>query len=155
MFLYAIFKVHFKRIDLSKLNRDKSKKPMYTTVILLQLLLRKEVIQPQVLLRLPCYDFTPITNPTFGRWPHKGYLTDFGCYQLSWCDGRCVQGPGTYSPRHSDSRLLATPTSCRRISACNPNWDEFSSLAPPHGIASRCSHHCSTCVALDIRGMMI
>ena len=29
---------------------------------------RKEVIQPQVLLRLPCYDFTPITNPTFGRW---------------------------------------------------------------------------------------
>ena len=30
--------------------------------------LRKEVIQPQVLLRLPCYDFTPITNPTFGRW---------------------------------------------------------------------------------------
>jgi len=28
---------------------------------------RKEVIQPQVLLRLPCYDFTPITNPTFGR----------------------------------------------------------------------------------------
>ena len=28
-------------------------------------LLRKEVIQPQVLLRLPCYDFTPVTNPTF------------------------------------------------------------------------------------------
>ena len=29
-------------------------------------LLRKEVIQPQVPLRLPCYDFTPITNHTFG-----------------------------------------------------------------------------------------
>ena len=28
--------------------------------------LRKEVIQPQVLLRLPCYDFTPITSFTFG-----------------------------------------------------------------------------------------
>ena len=26
---------------------------------------RKEVIQPLVLERLPCYDFTPITNPTF------------------------------------------------------------------------------------------
>ena len=26
--------------------------------------LRKEVIQPQVLLRLPCYDFTPIMNYT-------------------------------------------------------------------------------------------
>ena len=27
----------------------------------------KEVIQPQVPLRLPCYDFTPIIEPTFGR----------------------------------------------------------------------------------------
>ena len=26
--------------------------------------LRKEVIQPQVLLRLPCYDFTPIMSHT-------------------------------------------------------------------------------------------
>ena len=25
---------------------------------------RKEVIQPQVPLRLPCYDFTPVTDPT-------------------------------------------------------------------------------------------
>ena len=31
-----------------------------------EVLLRKEVIQPQVLLRLPCYDFTPITSFTFG-----------------------------------------------------------------------------------------
>ena len=29
--------------------------------------LRKEVIQPQVLLRLPCYDFTPIMDHTLGR----------------------------------------------------------------------------------------
>ena len=29
-------------------------------------LLRKEVIQPQVPLRLPCYDFIPITIHTFG-----------------------------------------------------------------------------------------
>ena len=31
-----------------------------------KLLLRKEVIQPQVPLRLPCYDFVPITSPTLG-----------------------------------------------------------------------------------------
>ena len=30
-------------------------------------LLRKEVIQPLVLERLPCYDFTPIIEPTFDR----------------------------------------------------------------------------------------
>ena len=31
---------------------------------------RKEVIQPQVPLRLPCYDFTPVTSHSLG-----GYLT--------------------------------------------------------------------------------
>jgi len=28
---------------------------------------RKEVIQPQVPLRLPCYDFAPVTKLAFGR----------------------------------------------------------------------------------------
>ena len=27
-------------------------------------ILRKEVIQPHLPIRLPCYDFTPVTNPT-------------------------------------------------------------------------------------------
>ena len=30
---------------------------------------RKEVIQPHLPIRLPCYDFTPIIEPTFGRAP--------------------------------------------------------------------------------------
>ena len=30
------------------------------------LLLRKEVIQPHLPIRLPCYDFTPIIEPTLG-----------------------------------------------------------------------------------------
>ena len=33
-------------------------------------LLRKEVIQPQVPLRLPCYDFVPITSLTLGHRLH-------------------------------------------------------------------------------------
>ncbi len=36
------------------------------------MLLRKEVIQPQVPLRLPCYDFIPITSLTVGRCPPCG-----------------------------------------------------------------------------------
>ena len=31
--------------------------------------LRKEVIQPHVLVRLPCYDFTPVIRPAFGSSP--------------------------------------------------------------------------------------
>jgi hypothetical protein len=37
-----------------------------------RMLLRKEVIQPQVLLQLPCYDFTPITDHTLGGCPPCG-----------------------------------------------------------------------------------
>ncbi len=33
---------------------------------------RKEVIQPQLPLRLPCYDFTPIADPTFDGCPPCG-----------------------------------------------------------------------------------
>ena len=83
---------------------------------------RKEVIQPHLPVRLPCYDFTPLTLHTFGASPLGGWAGDFGCRRLGWCDGRCVQGPGTYSPRHADPRLLATPASRRRVAACDPNW---------------------------------
>src|SRR4028118_948155 len=83
---------------------------------------RKEVIQPQVPLRLPCYDFTPVAELTVVGCPLlRGRRTTFGSTQLPWCDGRCVQGPGTYSPRRAVARLLAIPTSCRRVADDNPN----------------------------------
>ena len=50
-----------------------------------------------------------------------GSVTDFGHIRLPWCDGRCVQDPGTYSPQHSDLRLLAIPASCSRVADYNPN----------------------------------
>jgi hypothetical protein len=48
-----------------------------------QMLLRKEVIQPHLPVRLPCYDFVPIADPTFDGSLHKGWATGFGCYRLS------------------------------------------------------------------------
>ena len=55
----------------SKLNKVRSPQKGLTLGSLFDwlrtILLRKEVIQPLVLERLPCYDFTPITKPTFGR----------------------------------------------------------------------------------------
>ena len=77
----------------------------------LQMLLRKEVIQPHLPVRLPCYDFVPITDPTLGSSPLAvGPLT------LGVTDFRDVTG-GVYKPRErihrsvADLRLLATPTS--------------------------------------------
>src|SRR3954466_16269275 len=92
------------------------------------LLLRKEVIQPHLPVRLPCYDFTPIANPTFDGSLHKGWATGFGCCRLSWCDGRCVQGPGTYSPQQCWSAITSdsdfTQSSCRLRSELRPAfWD--------------------------------
>ena len=44
------------------------------------------------LLRLsPSYQFNPKQRLT---------ATAFRSSRLPWLDGRCVQGPGTYSPRH-------------------------------------------------------
>ena len=72
---------------------------------------RKEVIQPHLPVQLPCYDFVPVTSPTFGssflavRSPTSG-VADF----------HDVTG-GVYKAREriqrtmADARLLATPTS--------------------------------------------
>ena len=37
-----------------------------------EMLLRKEVIQPHLPVRLPCYDLVLITDPTFDGSLHKG-----------------------------------------------------------------------------------
>jgi len=66
------------------------------------------VIQPQVPLRLPCYDFSPLTKPGSDAATKGPRLTQ---ESLGWNDGRCVQGAGTYSPRDSDARLLGIPCS--------------------------------------------
>ena len=48
------------------------------------LYLRKEVIQPHLPIRLPCYDFTPVTGSTFGgsflsvRSPTSGISSSHG-----------------------------------------------------------------------------
>ena len=55
----------------------------------------EEVIQPQLPLRLPCYDFTPVTNPTFDGSLPCGLGHRLRVLPASmWCDGRCVQGLG-------------------------------------------------------------
>jgi hypothetical protein len=119
------------------------------------MLLRKEVIQPHLPVRLPCYDFVPITDPTFDgsfltvRPPASG-VTDF----------RDVTG-GVYKARErihrsvADLRLLATPTSWGRVADPIRTETDFMGFAPPCGIAALCIGHCSMRAALGIRGMMI
>ena len=96
-----------------------------TTVSHNKKLLRKEVIQPHLPVRLPCYDFVPIADPTFDSShdrPLASGVTNF----------HDVTG-GVYTARErihrsgADLRLLATPTSWGRVADPNPNYDRLSS----------------------------
>ena len=83
---------------------------------------RKEVIQPHLPVRLPCYDFTPIADPTFDSCFPKGVSPPAS----GVADFRGVTG-GVYKARErihrdvADSRLLAIPPSWSRVSDSNPN----------------------------------
>ena len=86
-----------------------------------EMLLRKEVIQPHLPVRLPCYDLVLITDPTFDSSlrevrPLASGVTDFhdltgGVYKARERIHRSV----------ADLRLLATPTSWGRVADPNPN----------------------------------
>ena len=87
----------------------------------ISMLLRKEVIQPHLPVRLPCYDFVPIADPTF-----DGSLPRVGPPASGVTDFRDVTG-GVYKARErihrsvADLRLLATPTSRGRVADPDPN----------------------------------
>ena len=88
-------------------------------------LLRKEVIQPQVPLRLPCYDFVPITSLTLGCCP-----LSVGAHTLGKTGFHDVTG-GVYKAREriqgavADTPLLAIPASWSRVADSNLNWARF------------------------------
>ncbi len=64
------------------------------------MLLRKEVIQPQVPQRLPCYDFTPVTVHSLGT-----YLLAVGAATSEANDYHGVTG-GVYKARERIHRCL-------------------------------------------------
>jgi hypothetical protein len=86
---------------------------------------RKEVIQAHLPVHLPCYDFVPVTSPTF-----DGSFLSVRIPASGVASSHDVTG-GVYKARErihrtiADARLLATPASCRRVAACNLNCDQI------------------------------
>ncbi len=86
---------------------------------------RKEVIQPQVPLRLPCYDFAPVTELTF-----DGCLLAVSPPASGPPSFHGVTG-GVYKARErihrgmADPRLLAIPTSRSRVADSDPHLDRL------------------------------
>ena len=85
----------------------------------------KEVIQPQVPLRLPCYDFTPVINHTV--------VSDLLAVSLPTSGAANSHGVtgGVYKARErihrdiADSRLLAIPTSRSRVADSYPDYERL------------------------------
>ena len=89
-------------------------------------LLRKEVIQPHLPIRLPCYDLALLTNHTLDAFPPYGLEESvLGAVNSGGLTG------GVYKTRErihrtvSDMRLLAIPASRGRIAALDLNWPRF------------------------------
>src|ERR1700761_1206557 len=104
------------------LPRTTSSVPLgYRTRRCVCLILRKEVIQPHLPIRLPCYDLVPLA-------PHSLDSSLLAVKPLaSAADNSGDLTGSVYKARErihrslADLRLLAIPTSCRRVAACNPN----------------------------------
>src|SRR5918998_2205663 len=83
----------------------------------------KEVIQPQVPLRLPCYDFAPVTALAFGG----SSLSEQVIAPTSGARSSHGVTGGVYKARErihrgvADPRLLAIPASRRRVAASDPH----------------------------------
>ena len=79
---------------------------------------RKEVFQPHLPVRLPCYDLAPVTCLTLGRSFRSRTSGTPGSHGLTG---------GVYKARErihravADARLLANPASWSRVADSNPN----------------------------------
>ena len=113
---------------------------------------RKEVFQPHLPVRLPCYDLAPVTSITLER--------SFRLHASGTPGSHGLTG-GVYKARErihramADARLLANPASRSRVADSDPNWDRVSRFAPYRYFAARCPCHCNTCVAPDVRAVLI
>ena len=110
------------------------------------------MFQPHLPVRLPCYDLALVTSFTLGsslRSPTSGTPSFHGL------------AGGVYKARErihrimADIRLLAIPASRSRVADSDPNCDRLYRFAPRHRVAALCTGHCSTCVAQDVRAVMI
>ena len=84
-------------------------------------MLFKEVIQPKVPLRLPCYDFSPVMNHTVVHALPTVRLSTTGATHSHGVTGGVYKARERIHRDVADSRLLAIPTSRSRVADCDPD----------------------------------
>ena len=109
---------------------------LYSTKSFL-LLLRKEVIQPHLPVRLPCYDFTPLTRRTLDASFLAVKLAALGAPNSGGVTGGVYKARERIHRSLADLRLLAIPASCSRVADCSPNWDRLLRICQTSRSSSR------------------
>jgi hypothetical protein len=89
----------------------------------------KEVIQPQVPLRLPCYDFTPVIDHTVDGVLPKVRLPASGAADSHGVTGGVYKARERIHRSNADLRLLAIPTSWSRVADSNPDYDRLFAIS--------------------------
>ena len=82
---------------------------------------RKEVFQPHLPVRLPCYDFTPLTLHTFGASPLAVGPATSGADDSGGVTGGVYKARERIHRAVADARLLANPASWSRVADSSPN----------------------------------
>src|SRR5215813_198372 len=94
-------------------------------------ILRKEVIQPQVPLRLPCYDLVPIRSCGLGAGPLTVTLATWPSPPFRGLTGGVYKAQEHIHRSVADLRLLAIPPSRGRVAALDLNWGIFFGIGSP------------------------
>ena len=79
---------------------------------------RKEVFQPHLPVRLPCYDLAPVTGFTLGR---SLRLRTSGTPSFHGLTGGVYKARERIHRAMADARLLANPASRSRVADSDPN----------------------------------
>ena len=91
----------------------------------LALRLLKEVIQPHVPVRLPCYDFTPVIEHTVVSALLAVRLPTSGAVNFHGVTGGVYKTRERIHRSNADLRLLAIPTSRSRVADSDPDYDRL------------------------------
>ena len=90
---------------------------------------QKEVIQPHLPIRLPCYDFTPVIGHTVASALPKVKLPASGATNSHGVTGGVYKARERIHRSNADLRLLAIPTSWSRVADSNPDYDVLSGIS--------------------------
>src|SRR6187549_760614 len=93
--------------------------------------LLKEVIQPHLPIRLPCYDFTPVMNHSVASAPLAVTLPASVATHSHGVTGGVYKARERIHRDNADSRLLAIPTSRSRVADSDPDYETLCEIGSP------------------------